>query len=106
MSKKVQVEFSSTQRKQIQKIILSGVKAKFKILNGKLTEGFNLLKKSAKKLECLFLDLPKPLKSKLFLPYEEQTNRSKTLVLAGLLSLMASLPSTGQVINVCGGMLM
>ena len=51
------IQFSPTRLKQIKKIALSGSKAKLKILNGQLEEGFQLLKSTAQKFKSFATDL-------------------------------------------------
>ena len=57
MQKKLNIQFSPTRLKQIKKIALLGSKAKLKILNGKLEEGFHLFKNTAQKLKSFAIDL-------------------------------------------------
>jgi hypothetical protein len=109
MKNKIQIQFSPTRLKQIKKIALSGSKAKLKILNGKLEEGFHLLKNTAQKLQSFSADLarqiPNILAKKvslgLFSHFESKNSKKlgipKGLVLGGALALMTSLPAMGQV---------
>ena len=57
MQEKFTIQFSPTRLKQIKKIALSGSRVKLKILNGKATEGFLLLKKTAQKFKSFATDL-------------------------------------------------
>jgi hypothetical protein len=108
MQNKVHIQFSPTRLKQIKKIALSGSKAKLKILNGKLEEGFYLLKHTAQKLKSFATDLayriPQTLAGKisldLFSHFESKSSKRlgipKGIVLGGILALMVSLPAVGQ----------
>jgi hypothetical protein len=108
MQEKLHIQFSPTRLKQIKKIALSGSRAKLKILNGKFTEGFQLLKSTAQKFKSFATDLadriPQALAARisldLFSHFESKSSKRlgipKGLVLGGVLALMASLPAVGQ----------
>jgi hypothetical protein len=112
MKDKLHIQFSPTRLKQIKKIALSGSKAKLKILNGKLEEGFHLLKSTAQKLKSFATDLadriPQALAAKvsldLFSHFENKSSKRlgipKGIVLGGVLALMSVLPAVGQTIDV------
>ena len=111
MQEKLHIQFSPTRLKQMKKIALSGSQAKLKILNGKLEEGFQLLKSTAQKFKSFATDLadriPQALAARislnLFSHFERKSSKRlgipKGIVLGGVLALMASLPVAGQVVN-------
>jgi hypothetical protein len=105
------IQFSPTRLKQIKKIALSGSKAKLKILNGQLEEGFQLLKSTAQKFKSFATDLadriPQALAVRisldLFSHFESKSSKRlgipKGIVLGGVLALMSSLPVAAQVVT-------
>jgi hypothetical protein len=112
MKSKMTIQFSPTRLKQMKKIALSGSRAKLKILNGKLEEGFSLLKSTAHKFKSFATDLadriPQALAAQisldLFSHFETKSSKRlgipKGIVLGGVLALMSALPAAGQTINV------
>jgi hypothetical protein len=108
MKEKLHIQFSPTRLKQMKKIAFSGSRAKLKILNGKLTEGFQILKNTAQKFKSFATDLadkiPQALAARisldLFSHFESKSSKRlgipKGMVLGGVLAVMASLPATGQ----------
>jgi hypothetical protein len=111
MKSKMTIQFSPTRLKQMKKIAFSGSRAKLKILNGKLEEGFQILKSTAQKFKSFATDLadriPQALAAKvsldLFSHFENKSSKRlgipKGIVLGGVLALMASLPAVGQTTN-------
>jgi hypothetical protein len=110
MKENLHIQCSPTRLKQIEKIAFSGSRAKFKILNGKLEEGFQLLKSTTQKFKSFATDLadriPQPLAARvsldLFAHFESKSSKKlgipKGVVLGGVLALMASLPAVGQIV--------
>jgi len=93
------IQFSPTRLKQMKKIAISGSRAKLKILNGKIEEGFQLLKTTAKKFQSFATDLadriPQALAARisldLFSHFENKSSNSlkipKGIVLGSVLAL-------------------
>jgi hypothetical protein len=111
MKNNLTIQFSPTRLKQIKKIALSGNKAKFKTLKGRLYEGYILVKKTVSKLQYFIIKVDQhilqPLTSiwrlthfsTLENQYSNKLGLTKKLVLGGLLFSISTLPALGQTVT-------